>query len=130
MHDNSLEVRQTVGAYFDALNAHDPEAWAQTFAPDAVASDPVGTPPTQGREAIKNNLVGLLGMVSELTFQQESVFICANMAAVKWTARGVGKNGNAFTFEGIDTFELDDMNRIKNIAAYWDPAPLMARLQK
>jgi steroid delta-isomerase len=52
-----------------------------------------------------------------------------NEVAVKWTGRGVGKNGREVTCEGIDIFEINEALKIKTLRVYWHPAALMAQLQ-
>ena len=40
-------IRSAVSAYFGALRAMDADGFANTFAPNGVTHDPVGTPPTR-----------------------------------------------------------------------------------
>lgn len=59
---------------------------------------------------------------------EEQVFIAANSAAVKWTGRGVSKQGRDVHFEGIDVFEVNEAGKIQSLRAYWNPAEMMAQL--
>ena len=122
-------IRTIVAEYFAAIRAMDPAAWANTFAEDGVTHDPVGTPPHQGREALRQFMQGILGMFQEAGLTEDDVFVAGNGAAVKWTARGVAKNGRRFQFEGIDVFEVNDAGKIQEVRAYWDAAAVIVQLQ-
>jgi steroid delta-isomerase len=60
---------------------------------------------------------------------EDFVSILGNQAAVKWTGQGIGKNGRAVTFEGIDLFEFNTDSKIQTVHGYWDPAAMMQKLQ-
>ena len=47
---------------------------------------------------------------------------------MKWTGRGVGKNGRSVHFEGIDVITIGDDGKIASVRAYWDPTPVNAVL--
>jgi steroid delta-isomerase len=126
---SSEAIRKVVAEYFAALRAMDAAAWANTFAEDGVTHDPVGTPPHQGREAIRQFLQGICGLFEQVGLTEDHVFIAGNGAAVKWTGRGVTRNGRRLQFEGIDVFEVNDDGQIQQVRAYWDAAALMAQLQ-
>lgn len=49
-----------VSQFFDASQRADADAWADSFAPDALFHDPVGTEPLRGREAIREFIAGVL----------------------------------------------------------------------
>jgi steroid Delta-isomerase len=121
-------IRKVVAEYFAAIRAMDPAAWANTFAEDGITHDPVGTPPHQGREALRQFLQGILGLFQEAGLTEDAVFVAGNGAAVKWTGRGVGKNGRQLQFEGIDVFEVNEAGRIQTVKAYWNPAAVMEQL--
>jgi steroid Delta-isomerase len=121
-------IRKVVAEYFAALRAMDPEAWANTFAEDGVTHDPVGTPPHQGRAALRRFLQGILSMFQEAGLTEDDIFVAGNGAAVKWTGRGVAKNGRPIQFEGIDVFEVNEAGKIQEVRAYWDAAAVMAQL--
>ena len=122
-------IRKVVGEYFAALRAMDAEAWAATFAEDAVSHDPVGTPPHHGRAALREFLSGMIRLCQQFGLTEDHVFIAGDGAAVKWTGRVLGKNGRAATFEGIDVIEVNEHGKIQTVHAYWDPVPVLAELQ-
>ncbi len=122
-------IEKTVHDYFAAISALDAEAWVATFAEDGVSHDPVGTPPLVGKEALRQFFNAIAGGFEQMHMAADQMFIVGQSAAVKWSARGTGKNGRAVTFAGIDIFEINEAGKVQNICAYWNPAAMMAELQ-
>ena len=122
-------LRQTIADYFAATRAMDAEAFVRAFAPDAVSHDPVGAPPHQGQEAIRQFITGVMSGFESVGLTERNVFISGNSAAVMWTGRGRTKSGRDIKFEGIDVIEGNEEGKIQTLQAFWDPAPVMAALQ-
>lgn len=122
-------IRSIVANYFAASRAMDPEAWAPTSAEDGVSHDPVGTPPHQGRDGRRRFLQSVCRMFEEVSLTEDHVFVAGNGIAVKWTGRGVAKNGRQLRFEGIDVIEVNDAGKIQLVRACWDAVTVMAELQ-
>lgn len=121
-------IQKAIADYFAAIRAMSADAWLATFAADAVSHDPVGAPPLKGHDALRQFFEGICGAFEQVGLSEDQVFVAGNGAAVKWTGKGVGKNGRSVTFEGIDVFEINDAGKIQNIYAYWNPAAMMAEL--
>jgi steroid delta-isomerase len=121
-------IQQVVEDYFAAIRAMDPEAWLNTFAENAVSNDPVGGVPIEGHKGLRQFFQDVGGAFETLGITEDHVFVAGNQAAVKWTGRGVGKNGAEVTFEGIDVFEVNDQGKIQTLWGYWNPNALMAEL--
>lgn len=122
-------IQKVVADYFAALRAMDADAWVATFAENGMTHDPVGTPPHQGHAAIRQFFLGIAGAFERVGLTEDQVFIAGNEAAVKWTGRGVGKNGRQVTFEGIDLIEVNEAGKIQTVRAYWNLAAMLAQLQ-
>jgi steroid delta-isomerase len=122
------KMQQTVAAYFAAIRAMDAQAWVATMAEDAISHEP-DNPPLQGHIALGQFFQGLADTFETVGLTEEFVSIVGNQAAVKWRGQGVGKNGRAVTFEGIDLFEFNADGKIQTLYAYWDPAAMMRDLQ-
>src|SRR4051794_34494087 len=105
------------------------DAWVSTFEEEAISEDPVGAPPIQGHNELRNFFLGLTDLFSRVGITEDSVFVCGNDAAVKWTGYGVGKNGQQVEFEGIDVFQMSESGKIIRLKSYWDPQPMIARLK-
>lgn len=122
-------IQQVIADYYAATRTMDAEMWLGTFAPDAVCYEPVGSLPLCDREARYQFFQGISDRFNTVGLTEDFVNIAENEAAVKWTGCGVGKNGRAVTFEGIDRFEFNDAGKIQTVRAYWDIAALLAELQ-
>jgi len=116
----------TVAEYFAAIRAMDVERWVNTFAFDAVSHDPVGSPPLQGHQALREFMSHITGSFVSVGMSEDCVFVNSNTAAVKWTGKAVSRSGKSVEFEGIDVIQVNDEGKITLVHAYWDPAPVMA----
>src|SRR5947209_20414140 len=99
------KFEETIARYFAATRAMDADGFVNGFAPDAISHDPVGAPPHNGQEAIRQFISGVLSGFETVGLTEDNVFIAGNSAAVKWTGRGRTKSGHDITFEGIDVIE-------------------------
>lgn len=122
-------TEQTVTEYFAAIRAMDVERCMALFALNAEQQDPVGTPPNFGHDAIRAFFTQVFSGFQQVGLTEDSVFVNGNAAAVKWTGKGVGRNGKPVTFEGVDVIDCNDEGKIVTVRAFWDAAPVMAVLQ-
>jgi steroid delta-isomerase len=122
-------LQHTVAAFYAATRAMDIEAFVATFAPDALHEAPVGTEPYHGHAGVRRFFAGVTAAFATFGLTEDFVTFTGDTAAVKWTARGVGTNGRAVTFEGIDVIEGDADGRIRHLRAYWDMGAMVAQLQ-
>jgi steroid delta-isomerase len=125
----SAAMRTLVTRYFAATRAMDLDAWLACFADDALSHDPYGAPPIQGKDGLRKFFLSDTTAFNEIGFTENFAIVTGNRAAVKFTARGIGTNGQAATCEGIDIFEANDRGTIQTMWGYWNPADLMAQLQ-
>lgn len=121
-------VSKAVKAYFAALRAMDQQAWVNTFAVDAVSYDPVGAPPIEGHQKLAEFFQTITAAFKEVGLTEDQVFVAGNGAAVKWTGRGISKQGKKVHFEGIDVIEVNEAGKIHTVHAYWNPAEMVAQL--
>jgi steroid Delta-isomerase len=121
-------VSKAVKAYFSAIRAMDQEAWVNTFAEDAITYDPVGAPPTEGHPKLREFFQTITAAFKEVGLTEDEMFIAGNGAAVRWTGRGISKQGRKVHFEGIDVFEVNEAGKIQSVHAYWNPAEMVAQL--
>ena len=122
-------IQKVVVDYFAATRSMDLDAWLATFAQDAISHEPGHEPPLQGHAALSQFFQGIAGAVESVGLKEDHIFINGNKAAVKWTGHGVGKNGVAVMFEGIDVFEINESGKIQTVWGYWNPAAMLAQLQ-
>ena len=122
-------IKAVVNSYFTNMAAMNGEAWVENFSEDAMLYDPVGKPPSKVQSDYQK-FFGLLSMIfAKLELTPDNIFIVDNGAAVKWTMRGVGKNGNQGVAEGISVFEINENGKIKQVSSYWDDAAMMAQIK-
>ena len=122
-------IHTVVARYFTAIGHMDADAWVACFAERATSYEPAASAPLQGQAALRQFFLGVVGAFRSIGLTEDHLFLTGNRAAVKFTGRGVGKNGRAVVFEGIDVFEIDESGKIRRMWGYWDPAAMMARLQ-
>lgn len=104
----------------------DVDRWVNTFAPDAESHDPVGTPPLVGHDALRQFLTGIFSVFETIGLTEDHIFVVGDVAAVKWTGLGRGRNGKDVVFEGIDVIECNPDGKIISLRAYWNPTPIIA----
>ncbi len=121
-------VSRAVRAYFAALRAMDQQAWVGTFAENAITYDPVGAPPVEGHQKLGEFFQAITAAFKEVGLTEDQIFVAGNGAAVKWTGRGISKQGRKVHFEGIDVFEVNDGGKIRTVYAYWNPAEMASQL--
>lgn len=121
-------IARNVKEYFAALRAMDEKRWVNTFAPDAVSYDPVGTPGIEGHAKLAEFFQTVTAPFKEVGLTENDIFIAGNSAAVKWTGRGTSKTGKEVKFEGIDIIEFNEAGEIQLLRAYWNPAEMVAQL--
>ena len=121
-------VSKAIKAYFKALRDMDEQAWVNTFALDAVSHDPVGALPIEGHQKLSEFFQTIMAAFKEVGLTEDQVFIAGNEAAVKWTGRGVSRQGRDVKFEGIDVIEVNESGKIQTVRAYWNPAEMVSQL--
>ena len=121
-------ISKAVKAYFAAIRAMDQQAWVNTFDEEAVSYDPVGAPPTQGHQKLGEFFQTITAAFKEVGLTEDDVFVAGNGAAVRWSGRGISKQGRKVHFEGIDVFEVNEAGKIQTLHAYWNPAEMVAQL--
>ena len=123
------KVEQSVAVYFAALSAGDEAGWLASFARNGALHDPADTPPCIGEESLRGFFRTAYGAFASLSIRAENVFVRGSQAAVKFRGEGVGKNGRALSFEGIDIFDINVAGRIQRVRGYWDAAAAFSQLQ-
>src|SRR6185369_4073847 len=78
------QVEVAVEEYFNAVGAFDVQRYVNTFAPDGVLEDPVGTPPVQGTASITAFITNIIAPFSEIKHKVQDINVCGNEAAVNW----------------------------------------------
>ncbi|MFK7898626.1 MAG: nuclear transport factor 2 family protein [Myxococcota bacterium] len=106
-------IRQTIENYLAFMNAGKADEIAALYAEDATVEDPIGTPPFQGREAIRDFYAKAAGNVKlEATGNPR---VAAGEAA--FPMRVVV--GPSHIIEVIDVMDFNDEGLIQSMRAFW-----------
>jgi steroid delta-isomerase len=122
-------LKQTIDAYAAGISRQNLDALLAVFAQDAISVDPVGSPPLDGQQQIRQFFEGLFSLIDALQFTVNQVYGVGPDQAILWSLRGKGKNGQEFSADGIDVLHFDAAGKIQALAAYWDAAPVLSILQ-
>ncbi|GAA1949375.1 nuclear transport factor 2 family protein [Kitasatospora viridis] len=119
-----------VSQFFDASQRADADAWADSFAPDALFHDPVGTEPLRGREAIREFIAGVLpNFAPFLGLTPLEAHTVGGFTAVSWRGAAVSLDGRPVNWSGINVYELDPASGlIREAKAYFNHAVFAAQL--
>lgn len=128
------QMRAAVQAYFDLFNAQDADGIADLYADNATVTDPVGTPPKEGKAAIHAFYKIAVANGAVLT-QQGQTRIAGNVAAFSFgvfvggagltdvdKAVNVDLPSGSMTIHVIDTFTFDEAGKVTEMKAYWGPS--------
>jgi len=130
----SQTMQDTVEAYIRLFNAQDAQGIADLYADDATVTDPVGTPPKVGKEAILNFYTLAVKNGAKLKLNGPTR-IAGNSAAFPFTC-AVGEmtyvDGDVavevelpkggMTIDIIDTFTFNEDGKVSEMKAYWGPS--------
>jgi steroid Delta-isomerase len=125
---DTASVLTFVSDYAAAISALNVDRYVATFADDVIAYAPVGAEAFIGKAGIRQFFENIGGLFAKIDFQFTFVEIIGDEIALKWQGSGVGKNGQAVSFEGIDIWRLNQAGKIQTLHAYWNPAPVVAKL--
>ena len=113
-------MEAAVHRYIRALNESDLDTIVALYAEDATVEDPVGTPPHNGREAIRAFYAGSVALKLDVALEGP-VRATANEAAFAFRVRFVW-NGQATTICPIDVFRFNEAGLITSMRAIFGPA--------
>jgi steroid delta-isomerase len=120
-------VEAAVRRYFAAIAARDADAWADNFADGGTSRDPVGTPPHQGREALRAFQQSIFDAFTTMDLQPLAIHVAGREAAVPWRCH-VATGDRSTDFEGVNTYVVSAEGKIEQAKAYWDMEAVQARL--
>jgi steroid delta-isomerase-like uncharacterized protein len=130
------QILEANRATFAAWNAHDPEAVAAIFAPDATIRD-VGSPDVvSGRAAIRERAAELIAAFPDFRLRQLDMIVGEDSNADRWEVTGTHKGpflgieatGNEISVEGATFSRFDSDGLVVEDVNFWDIAALMAQL--
>lgn len=113
------QMRATVDGYVAAYKANDRDRLVALFAPDAVWTDPVGTPSHEGREGVAAFWDATRTLADSIVLEPKLVHVCGNEAALVMEIHSV-VGGAHIVLDVVDIFTFDDEARIQTGKAYWE----------
>lgn len=123
------QVEAAVEEYFAAVGAFDVQRYVNTFAPDGVLEDPVGTPPIQGTAAITAFITNIITPFSEIKHKIQDINVCGNEAAVDWKLHLKTTTGKKIVIDGMGVFSFNQNGKLQSVREFWDLAAFLADLQ-
>ena len=123
------QIEAAVEEYFDAVGAFDVPRYVNTFAPDGVLEDPVGTPPIQGAQAITGFITSIIAPFSDIKHKIQDINVCGNEAAVNWKINLKTTTGKKIVIDGMGVFKFNDNGKLQSVREFWDLQAFLDALQ-
>ncbi|WP_026942042.1 nuclear transport factor 2 family protein [Hellea balneolensis] len=129
----SEHMQKTVEAYIRLFNAQDAAGIADIYSDDATVTDPVGTPPKEGKVAIKTfyelavkngaklELLGPTRIAGNSAAFPFRCIVGAMTHVDKDIAVSVELPKGGMTIDIIDTFVFNEEGKVTEMKAYWGP---------
>jgi steroid Delta-isomerase len=124
MTADAATIRATVEGYCAAFTNRDRAAYLDLFADGAWIEDPLGTPRTEGKEALGGFFDNTMNMAEGMELRLTGpIRVAAGEAAFPMQARpSIG--GMQLMVDIIDVMTFDDAGKITTMRAFWDPAEM------
>ena len=123
------QIEAAVEEYFESVGAFDVQRYVNTFAPDGVLEDPVGTPPLQGTPAITGFITNIIAPFSEIKHRIQEITVCGHEAAVNWKLHLTTTTGKKITIDGMGVFNFNQDGKLQSVREFWDLAAFLEQLQ-
>ncbi|HKY14255.1 MAG TPA: nuclear transport factor 2 family protein [Microthrixaceae bacterium] len=115
----AAQARATIERYVDRHTAGDIDGILECFSADAVAEDPVGTPPHVGRDALRTFFEGTHALCDRLDLELTGTIRVAGANAAFPMKANSHIGDDVISVEIIDVMTFDDDGRITTMKAYW-----------
>jgi steroid delta-isomerase-like uncharacterized protein len=133
---STLERQRLRDAYLAAWNAHDPDAVAAFFAPDAVYDDRGAAEVARGRAAIRAHAATVMKAFPDLRFEYVRTFYGDGFIGAEWTAQmthraelfGLKATGRRVGAAGVDIADLGEDGLVTRLVSHYDGAAMMRDL--
>jgi ketosteroid isomerase-like protein len=120
-------VRETLDAYFSAVNEDRHADVAKLFAPDATLTAP-GIGPLAPHE-IAAYLAAALSGYPEHHDEPTRIIEAGTTATVEITFAGTTADGKPVTFDALDVFDFDEAGQITRLRTWFDSHELRKQLR-
>jgi steroid delta-isomerase-like uncharacterized protein len=135
-----MATTYSISDQLDALNRHDPDAFAAFYRDDATLIDPAYPEPIRGRDAIHRDFSDFISAFPDLKFTMETVVESGNTIAFNGTGKGthqgplvmpegeIPATGKTVEMSFASFVQVDDDGRIIEERRYYDLAGIMQQL--
>lgn len=113
------QLRDTVTRYAAGVTARDRDGIVALFTADAVMTDPVGSPPHVGRDAIRAVFADIFDTTTSGEFSILRAYQAGNRVAIEFSVTFRTRT-DATTTTGVEVFAFDDQGLIQALDAYWN----------
>jgi steroid delta-isomerase-like uncharacterized protein len=133
---NRTEMKELVERLVDSWNAHDPEAVASRYSPDAVSRDVTLMEPLHGRDAIRNAAAMYMKAFPDIRFEIRRIGCDGDVIVEEWQAVGTHEGDlmglppthRSGTTLGCNVIQVGSDGLIHSETTYWDAAGLYRQL--
>jgi steroid delta-isomerase-like uncharacterized protein len=130
------EMKEIVERLVDSWNAHDPDAVAACYAPEAVSRDITLTEPLRGRDAIRNAVAMYMRAFPDIHFDIRRIVCEGDVILEEWRATGTHEGDlmgldpthRKGTTLGCNVIQVGEGGLIRSETTYWDAAGLYRQL--
>lgn len=130
------QMTELIERLVESWNAHDPDAVAVCYAPDAVSRDVSLGKPLRGRDAIRNAAAMYMTAFPDIRFEIGRIACDGDVICEEWRATGTHEGdlmgleptGRKGTTLGCNVIEVGDDGLIQSETTYWDAAALYRQL--
>jgi steroid delta-isomerase-like uncharacterized protein len=131
------QIRAANEETFRAWNAHDPDAVAAVFSPDAEIVDVAAHETIRGRDAIRRRASDLLEAFPDFHLEQRMLLVDGTTNADRWVMTGthegiyygLAPTGRRVEVDGATFSEFDDAGLVVRDTHYIDVNALLQQLQ-
>jgi steroid delta-isomerase-like uncharacterized protein len=135
MQTMATDTRSVVLEWTRAMDRHDPDAFAAFMDEDCVFSNTGTGERLVGREAMRQDLIGLLERWSELRIEVVNLVVMGEWYAKEWVMTGVHTGdlpglpatGRPFRILGAGVGRLRD-GKIVQVTEYWNLADFLGQV--
>lgn len=111
--------KATVQSFWTAIATRDVEGFLATFAPGAVAHDPINKPSLKTPADRRAYIEGVFAAFSDIETQIDFSTICGGHTATKWTLTAKTAAGDPVRIEGVDVARHDENGLIAELWGYF-----------
>ncbi|MEM7548706.1 MAG: nuclear transport factor 2 family protein [Bacteroidota bacterium] len=116
-----------VNDYFKATQSGNASTWADSFADNVYLNDPYGSESPRNREEIATIGETFMSSFESVGLYPDFIYVKWLEATVKWTGRGITKDGKEVTFQGINMTTYNREGKIISHIGYWDPQDMVTK---